>query len=152
MRYTEKKGNLFSVNSEYVLAQCISADFAMGLGIAIDFNMHFNTKQNLVDRFHGNALRIWDERFCNKGLKGMCIKDTRVYNLVTKRQYWEKPTYNTIRCALLDMREQMIENGDTKVAMPKIGCGLDKLLWEKVSNIIKDVFSDTDIEITVFYL
>ena len=39
-----------------------------------------------------------------------------------------------------------------RLAMPKIGCGLDKLKWEDVSKIIKDVFSDTDIEIIVCYL
>ena len=36
-----------------------------------------------------------------------------------------------------------------KIAMPVIGCGLDRLDWSKVSDIIKDVFSDTDIEILV---
>jgi hypothetical protein len=33
--------------------------------------------------------------------------------------------------------------------MPIIGCGLDRLQWDKVSEIIKDVFKDTDIEILV---
>ena len=33
--------------------------------------------------------------------------------------------------------------------MPIIGCGLDKLQWDKVSKIIKEIFEDTDIEILV---
>lgn len=37
----------------------------------------------------------------------------------------------------------------TKIAMPVIGCGLDKLSWDKVSEAIKEVFSDSDIEILV---
>ena len=36
-----------------------------------------------------------------------------------------------------------------KIAMPLIGCGLDRLEWYKVSEIIKRLFSNTDIEILV---
>jgi hypothetical protein len=36
-----------------------------------------------------------------------------------------------------------------KLGMPLIGCGLERLKWDKVSEIIKDVFVDTDIEIVV---
>ncbi len=47
----------------------------------------------------------------------------------------------------------MIEFNKTKyLAMPKIGCGLDKLQWSKVREIICDVFKDVDIEILVCYL
>lgn len=35
------------------------------------------------------------------------------------------------------------------LAMPKIGCGLDRLQWGKVREIIKDVFNDVNIEILV---
>ena len=34
----------------------------------------------------------------------------------------------------------MINEKVTKLAMPKIGCGLDKLEWTKVLNIIIEVF------------
>ena len=33
--------------------------------------------------------------------------------------------------------------------MPKIGCGLDKLEWSKVEDLIKRTFDDMDIEIVV---
>lgn len=36
-----------------------------------------------------------------------------------------------------------------KIAMPTIGCGLDRLQWDKVSEIIKEVFKDSDLEILV---
>lgn len=38
------------------------------------------------------------------------------------------------------------------IAMPKIGCGLDKLEWSKVKAIIEEVFAGTDIEILICYL
>lgn len=36
--------------------------------------------------------------------------------------------------------------------MPKIGCGLDRLQWGKVREIIKEIFGDLDIEVRVCYL
>ena len=33
--------------------------------------------------------------------------------------------------------------------MPIIGCGLDRLEWSRVSNIIKEIFENDDIEILV---
>ena len=36
--------------------------------------------------------------------------------------------------------------------MPKIGCGLDKLDWNVVITIIKNVFLETTIKIDVYYL
>ena len=38
------------------------------------------------------------------------------------------------------------------VAMPRIGCGLDKLSWDRVSDMIQGVFRDLDMTITVYYL
>lgn len=35
--------------------------------------------------------------------------------------------------------------------MPRIGCELDKLNWDKVKEIIQEVFVDTDVEILVCY-
>ena len=47
------------------------------------------------------------------------------------------------------MKEECRLNGIRKVAMPLIGCGLDKLKWEQVSAIIREVFADTDMDILV---
>ena len=46
----------------------------------------------------------------------------------------------------------MLQNGESKLALPKIGCSLDRGKWAEVSEIIKDVFKDTDFEIVVCYL
>ena len=39
-----------------------------------------------------------------------------------------------------------------KLAMPIIGCGLDKLEWSKVKDLIIQVFKNMDIEILICYL
>ena len=42
--------------------------------------------------------------------------------------------------------------GITKIAMPRIGCGLDGLNWQDVKKALQDVFDNTDIEILVCVL
>ena len=54
-----------------------------------------------------------------------------------------------MRIALQKMKKVCIENGITKIAMPTIGAGLDRLSWSTVSNQIHMIFDDTDIEILV---
>ena len=35
--------------------------------------------------------------------------------------------------------------------MPLIGCGLDQLDWDRVKGIIRELFEDVPITITVYY-
>lgn len=81
--------------------------------------------------------------------KGFCVQDGRVFNLVTKRNYFHKPTEETMRNALFDLREQAKEQRIKMLAMPKIGAGLDKMPWKVVLSIIIEVFNDEDITILV---
>ena len=48
------------------------------------------------------------------------------------------------------MREHCEKNGVTEVAMPTIGCGLDKLVWEDVRDLLVRMFRNTKVEITVY--
>ena len=50
------------------------------------------------------------------------------------------------------MKRNIITNKIKYVAMPKIGCGLDRLQWGKVREIINETFKDLDIEILVCYI
>lgn len=144
MYIKEEHKDLFTVPEDYFLAHCISADFGMGRGIVIKFNQYFDMKNKLINKYHNLAIEDWD-----KGNYGFCIKEDRVLNLITKRNYWLKPTYQTLQNALFSMKKIIIKNNIQKIAMPIIGCGLDRLEWDKVSKIIKDVFNDIDIEILV---
>ena len=144
MIYREEVRDLFSVPDDYYLAHCISADFGMGKGIAVEFNKRFDMKHILrtkypdyVNQFHRQK-RLSD-----------CILEGRVFNLITKERYFDKPTYNTLTGALCKMRGLCRLQNIHKIAMPIIGCGLDRLEWDKVSRTIKDVFQEEDIEILV---
>ena len=138
MKYEEKRMNLFNVNKKYYLAHCISSDFGMGKGIAIQFNKKFNMKSKL--------LKMWRNQ---KPDYPQAILVDNVFNLVTKQKYYGKPTYKSIKDAIYDMSEICKQENIKYLAMPKIGCGLDKLSWGKVREIIKESFKDIDIEILV---
>ena len=141
MTITTEKRDLFSMPQGYFLAHCISSDFALGAGIAKTFDSVYNMRFKLFNgypdyKYHGgDALLIGN-----------------VFNLVTKERYWHKPTYETVKHALETMRGQMDFKSITKLAIPKIGCGLDRLSWDKVYEIICEVFEDVDVDIVVCML
>lgn len=144
MIYKEEVRDLFAVPEEYYLAHCVSADYALGAGIAAEFNKRFDMRRKLQE-----AMPDYWEYMKSFGLQGECALIERVLNLITKERYYHKPTYKSMTQALRCMRMVCEANDITKVAMPLIGCGLDRLQWNKVSEIIKNVFKDTDIEILV---
>lgn len=144
MEFREEKRDLFSVPDDYYLAHCISADFAMGKGIAVEFNRRFDMK-NKLKAHYPDYLNQWQREKKRSG----CILAGRVFNLITKERYFQKPTYETLRGALECMKALCVQKGVRRAAMPVIGCGLDRLAWEQVSAVIQDVFSDTGIEILV---
>lgn len=146
MTFTEEKGDLFAeeILANYALCHCISSDFALGAGIAKTF-AKMGVKKTLCENFP----KQWQGR-------GYCLitvtNSVTVANLVTKERYFHKPTLETLRQALEDFRAQALKMGIKRVAMPKIGCGLDKLDWEDVREIIKGVFGDTEIELFARFL
>ena len=138
MTITTEKKDLFTMPQGYYLAHCISADFALGAGIAKTFDavydMRFKLFKDYPDyTYHGGDALLIDN----------------VFNLVTKDKHWHKPTYESLRKSLEMMKEWLSFLNVTKLAMPWIGCGLDRLNKDEVYNIICEVFEDMDIEIVI---
>lgn len=137
MVYKEIYGDLFQVDKRYYLCHCISSDFALGKGIAVEFNKRYNMREKLNSRYTVN------------GRYPRCLLVDNVFNLVTKEKYWHKPTYATLKGALEDMKIQILQNDIHYLAMPLIGSGLDRLDWTLVRKSIQEIFSDVDINIIV---
>lgn len=139
MTFTEIHGNLFDrqlEEGEYYV-HCISRDYACGAGIAKEFNKRYDLTQRL-------RTQPWAE---------LCMKVDNVFNLVTKRCYWQKPTMKSLEDSLNQLKFHCTKTVVTKtLVMPRIGCGLDKLNWNEVQELIKDTFKDTNINIEVYYL
>lgn len=154
MKYIETKKDIFTMTTEdYSIVHCISADFAFGAGIAKKIDNMFNIKQKL----NKNLPNFINELWAHKNKDGVCVMtyiNTKypIFHLVTKTRYWNKPSYEAIRDSLESLKSILSILEINKIAMPKIGCGLDGLKWYKVSEIIRDVFKETDIEIVVCYL
>lgn len=144
MTYREEIRDLFSVSEDYYLSHCISADFGMGKGIVVEFNKRFDMKSKLQSKYPDYL-----NQYAHHRIGGDCILEGRVLNLITKERYFHKPTIITMRLALQKMKKICIENNIIKIAMPTIGAGLDRLSWSAVSEQIRLIFDDTDIEILV---
>lgn len=144
MIFKEINGDLFESDEKYTLVHCISADCAMGAGIAKTFDDRMPKMKKLLKRtIRENNMQ---------GYFAILYQGERnVINLITKERYWHKPTYSSLKASLLNTKKIAIRNNIKYLAMPVIGCGLDRLQWSKVSVMIKEVFADTDIEIVVYH-
>jgi len=136
MMIEEKHKDLFTVSDDYHLAHCIATDMRMGAGIALPMQKKFRLRAKI--------------RNSNESiLSPTCILTGRVFNLITKRRSSGKPTYQSLQASLVKMREIIEQKGVTKLAMPKIGCGLDRLNWAVVRQMLEDIFYGLEIEILV---
>ena len=138
-KFFEIKGDLFT--SKDSLAHCVSADLKMGAGIAKEFRNLFKRVEELK-RQHKKVGEVAVLR----------VRDRFIYYLITKEFYYKKPTLFTLKRSLEQMRDHAVEREIERIAMPTIGCGLDKLNWGDVKRTIHEVFKSTSIHITVYAL
>lgn len=143
MKLIEIKGDLFTKENiqdkNIYLAHCISRDCEMGLGIAKTFDKKFPNMKNVLKG------RITNLTVC-------ALYDDKVFNLITKNKYWQKPTYISLENSLEDMATSCKLLNVKILAMPRIACGLDKLNWKKVKLMLENIFKDLDITIYVYVL
>ena len=142
MTFKEIHGNLFDrkLEDNEFYVHCISRDYACGAGIAKEFNKRYDLTRKL-----------------SKQEPHKCMMVDNVINLVTKSKYWQKPTYDSLKESLIELRDTLCRFSNLTLfaktlVMPRIGCGLDKLQWKNVKKMIKDIFEDTDVAIEVYYL
>lgn len=122
------------------LCHCVAKDLGMGAGIAVDFVNKFGSRKEL------------QEQKADIGQCAILKRDNRfIYYLITKPISKKPPkNYDGLSQSLKFMKQHAIKNNVTEISMPKIGAGLDRLQWDKVEGILKDIFKDTCISITVY--
>jgi len=134
----EVNQDLFKL-SNVCLAHCVSKDLEMKKGIASEFRKRFNN--------------IFALRKQNQDIGGVAIikdKERYIYYLITKGKYYHKPKLQDVCSALVNLRQHLTRNNINKIAIPRIGSGLDRLDWEKqVKPLIEYVFRRDNIEIIV---
>ena len=153
MKYEEKKADVTKMPKEYSIAHCISCDCAMGKGVVVPIKEKFKrVKAECIN--YANSCDPYKTAFRYSDENGVC------YNMFTKQKVWHNSSrgmsydeyIDNIKSTLNDVKVQMIAHNESKLAMPKIGCGLDRCNWDDVKNIIFSVFSNTDIEICICYI
>uniref|UniRef100_A0A1B6C5J9 Macro domain-containing protein n=1 Tax=Clastoptera arizonana TaxID=38151 RepID=A0A1B6C5J9_9HEMI len=135
----ELSGDLFSVPAYYSLAHCVGSDFRMSSGIAVTFKQMFKNVGGLLSQ---NS-KVGDVAFLEDNGRF-------IFYLVTKKLSSGKPTYDSFENAVQSLAAQCSSLNVKYLAMPKIGCGLDKLEWRQVKRIINNAFCKMDVEILVY--
>lgn len=123
------------------LVHCVSADLRMGAGIAVEFKKRFGQLETL----YAQAEISPNVRILQDGAR-------YIFYLVTKSKYHNKPTYDSLKKSLLDLKTYCITYNVSKLSMPKIGCGLDGLNWTLVEHLLQEIFGPTTIQLTVYSL
>ena len=144
MELTYREGSLFDLNKEdYLYVHCISMDFAMRVGVAKQIEYRYQIRTKLKAIAKQNPTYFQEFKF------GFCVTVDNICNLITKRYYYNKPTLVTMKEALFALKNKIVKDNIKQIAMPKIGCGYDRLYWEDVESLIKEVFKDIDVTIII---
>lgn len=135
-------GSLFDATNIQCVAHCVSACATQSKGFALE----------LCNRFPGNRI-ISDFKL----VKGQCVLvstgNLLIINLITKQNYFEKPTKKDFLRCLYSMRNLLCRQTAIKnVSMPMIGTGLDNLSAAFVTSALAMVFSNFNIEIHIYLL
>ena len=137
MEFKERIGDLFSCKN--AIGHCVSRDFKMGKGIAKQFKNKYPNICEASNHF-GSHLAVF-----KAGKKF-------IYNLITKEHFWEKPTYMSLKLALEQMKSHMEIHKVKCIGLPTIGCGLDRLNWKIVKNLIREIFKDVSVKIKIYHI
>jgi O-acetyl-ADP-ribose deacetylase (regulator of RNase III) len=122
----EEKRNVFDYADRGIpLAHCIASDLRMGAGIAVAMQKRFGLRGKI--RSSGESLD-----------NPTCVFVGKVFNLITKARSSGKPTYMSLRSAVQQMAHIATENDIRTIAMPRIGCGLDRLSWPLVREMLQE--------------
>ena len=81
MTYQEVQGDLFDFYGKAFLVHCVSADFALGKGIAKQFDQNCQMKKRLRQEYPDYLAR-----YRASGMKGDALWIDSVVNLVTDRK------------------------------------------------------------------
>lgn len=138
--YSEQKGDLFTDKTSSLAHTC-SQDMHLRKGIGLLFRRRFGR----IDSLLRQGARVGDIAF---------LKDGRryIFYLVSKRFFFEKPSYAAVYDCFLTLRKFVREYKIRSLALPQVACGLDGLSWPIVSQMLQDVFAQEAVAVTVFVL
>ena len=132
------------------LVHCIPADLRMGMGFAKQVKNKYGA--DYMNTISNQQTTQWQ---LPEGPLGHTLvykpkDDFYVFSLQTKLRYFHKPTYTVIRKGLQDVLAICRRFNISDIAMPRIECYRDSRLWHVAECIIRDVFKNSQIKISVY--
>ena len=124
---------IFNSPTTFAIAHCISADLAMGAGFAKELMTRYDS--SLIR----NTLRM--QNLSVGGVGFVQCGDRVILNLVSKLMYYHKPTLSDIVRCIRNMHTMCEERSIRSIAMPRIGCGLDRQCWKNIRAALVDEFN-----------
>ncbi|KAK2578257.1 hypothetical protein KPH14_012601 [Odynerus spinipes] len=76
-------------------------------------------------------------------------EDSKIFSVVITNQFYEKPTKQQLTDALINLRSAIKQQGIKNIRMSTKGDGHDHLTTQEFQQLIKKVFRDTKIKITL---
>ena len=145
----QEKGNVLDARNDSVIAFCISSDFSLGAGLAKEIDQNFDMRYRLFLNYDIPKGKKYNQDMIGHALR-IETEDGTFYALVTKAGIRDVACYPTFTKCIADLHSQMTENGEHKLAIPKLGCGHDHMDWRLVQAIIAEEFEDSDVDVTVY--
>lgn len=124
--------------------QCNLLDLPNRFYLAHDIPRDCNINDEIEEKF-----QLSEHLLIHPGIKhSRCILVGIVFNLVTKENHFDKATYKEVVHSLVALKEQIILEGVTHLAMSKLGKS-DLLKWDIVKNMIIENLGDLKLELIV---
>ncbi|CAG8590429.1 991_t:CDS:1, partial [Ambispora leptoticha] len=141
INFQECKGDLFTDSPPTnALAHCVSQDFSMSTGIALEFRKRFNGVKDLESQ----KKKVGQIAYLNR--------DGRyLFYVITKRHENEYSTCENFTHGLIELRNICENFGVKGLSMPRTGMDIDNLSLDFVRESVKRVFDGTDIQVTMFH-
>jgi O-acetyl-ADP-ribose deacetylase (regulator of RNase III) len=143
------EGNLFDPMYSFdAYAHGCNCQGLMGAGIAKEFKKlypdMFKKYQDLCDKnlFRHGEIFIWDE----KSVSGL----PAVINMATQQHIGSCARLEYVERCCRKIDKIGIERGYDWIGMPRIGCGIGGLSWRYVKQLLKDIFTRSVVQVTVF--
>lgn len=132
-------GNILNAKQD-AIAHCVTADYSLGAGIALALDEKYDIRNELSE--------IGDSIYpdCIKVVRG----NKTIYNLVNKHNRYAHATLDDLKECLIKLRDQLIDDGITNIAMPRIASGKDRLNWSDVKDLIYEIFDENDENLYIF--
>lgn len=135
----EVQGDLFEAPADLALGHCVSKNFEMSRGIALEFKKKFGQVEALKQQ-NKNITEIAHIKHNER-----CL----IY-IITKEQCQQKPTLEILFKSIINLREFCETNNIEKIGLPRIGSGHDQLDWEEVRAIIRYIFKNSKIKVIIY--